>query len=94
MERDGMIAKLNRKDISGVGVKVLWRDGCEIYYFYEDFAGDKGVDRAARHFENLINKGKVRKVEYFYKDDCQKTIPCCGCRDWEMCEKTKILTIG
>ena len=31
-----------------------------------DFEDDKGVDRAARHFSDLINKGKVRKAEYIY----------------------------
>ena len=36
------------------------------YYFYEDFEDDKGVDRAAKHFSDLINKGKVRKAEYIY----------------------------
>ena len=32
----------------------------------EEFEDDKGVDRAARHFSDLINKGKVRKAEYIY----------------------------
>lgn len=72
MSKIEMIAKLQRKDLYGVGVKALYSDGCEIFYFYEDFENDKGIDRASKHFENLINKGKVRKVEYFYKDDCLK----------------------
>ena len=62
--------KLDRKDISGVGVKVTFNfssgETGVIYYFYEDFENDKGVDRAAKHFSDLINKGKVRKAEYIY----------------------------
>lgn len=37
MTKESMIAKLNRKDITGVGVKVTTSEGYEIYYFYEDF---------------------------------------------------------
>lgn len=70
MTKQEMQNKLNRKDISGVGVKVTFnlssgKTGV-IYYFYEDFENDKGVDRAAKHFSDLINKGKVRKAEYIY----------------------------
>ena len=32
----------------------------------EDFENDKGIDRATKHFSNLINKGKIRKAEYIY----------------------------
>ena len=71
MTRQEMQNKLDRKDISGVGVKVTFDfssgETGTIYYFYEDFENDKGVDRAARQFSNLINKGKVRKAEYIYK---------------------------
>ena len=63
-----MQAKLEREDLNGVGVKVTCTDNTEIYYFYEDFGSDKGIDRASRHFQNLIDAGKVRKAEYFYKD--------------------------
>ena len=35
MNKQEMIAKLERKDLHGVGVKVLYSDGCEIFYFYE-----------------------------------------------------------
>lgn len=66
MTKESMIAKLNRKDISGVGVKVTTSEGYEIYYFYEDFGKDKGVDRAARQFQNAIDRGTVRKAEYIY----------------------------
>ena len=66
MTRQEMQNKLDRKDITGVGVKVTWGDNNVIYYFYEDFEDSKGVDRAAKHFSNMINKGKVRKAEYIY----------------------------
>lgn len=70
MTKQEMQNKLNRKDISGVGVKVTFNfssgETGVIYYFYEDFENDKGVDRAAKHFSDLINKGKVRKAEYIY----------------------------
>lgn len=66
MTRQEMEAKLNRKDITGVGVKVtLWNNDTK-YYFYEDFEDSKGVDRAARHFANAINNGKARRAEYIY----------------------------
>lgn len=84
-----MQAKLEREDLNGVGVKVTCTDNTEIYYFYEDFENDKGVDRASKHFANLINKGKVRKAEYFYKSDCFKTIPCCGCPKMDNCTMRK-----
>ena len=67
MTKESMIAKLNRKDITGVGVKVTTSEGYEIYYFYEDFGEDKGIDRAARQFQNAIDRGTVKKAEYIYK---------------------------
>lgn len=66
MTRQEMQNKLDRKDITGVGVKVTLANNNTIYYFYEDFDGSKGVDRAAKHFSGMINKGKVRKAEYIY----------------------------
>lgn len=70
MTKQEMQNKLDRKDISGVGVKVTFNfssgETGVIYYFYEDFENDKGVDRVAKHFSDLINKGKVRKAEYIY----------------------------
>lgn len=70
--------KLDRKDISGVGVKVTFDfssgETGTTYYFYEDFEDDKGVDRAARHFSDLINKGKVRKAEYIYSQPKRSTL--------------------
>ena len=67
MTKENMMAKLNRKDITGVGVKVTTSKGCEIYYFYEDFGEDKGIDRAARQFQNAIDRGTVKKAEYIYR---------------------------
>ena len=67
MTKESMIAKLNRKDITGAGVKVTTSEGYEIYYFYEDFGDDKGIDRAARQFQSAIDRGTVRKAEYIYK---------------------------
>lgn len=67
MTRQEMQNKLDRKDITGVGVKVTLWNGDTRYYFYEDFEDSQGVDRAAKHFADMINKGKVRKAEYIYK---------------------------
>ena len=66
MTKQEMQNKLDRKDISGVGVNFSSGETGVIYYFYEDFENDKGVDRAAKNFSDLINKGKVRKAEYIY----------------------------
>lgn len=63
-----MQAKLKRKDLNGVGVKVTFTNNIIQHYFYEDFENDNGVDRASRQFQKLIDAGKVRKAEYFYKD--------------------------
>lgn len=66
MTKQEMQAKLNRKDITGVGVRVtLWSNDTR-YYFYEDFEDSKGIDRAAKHFANEINNVRVRRVEYIY----------------------------
>ena len=78
MTKQEMQNKLNRKDISGVGIKVTFNfssgETGVIYYFYEDFENDKGVDRAAKHFSDLINKGKVRKAEYIYSQPKRSTM--------------------
>ena len=66
MTRQEMEAKLNRKDITGVGVKVTSLNENTVYYFYEDFEDSKGVDRAAECFANQINRGKIRRAEYIY----------------------------
>lgn len=69
MTRQEMQNKLDRKDISGVGVKVTFDfssgETGTTYYFYEDFEDDKGVDRAARHFQILSIKGRSEKQNIF-----------------------------
>lgn len=67
MTKQEMQAKLNRKDIAGVGVKVTLWNGETRYYFYEDFDDSKGIDRAAKHFESKINNDRVRRAEYIYR---------------------------
>lgn len=66
MTKQEMKNKLDRKDITGVGVVVTFWDGLTTCYFYEDFGDDKGINRALRHFEKAIEKGDVKRVEYFY----------------------------
>ena len=66
MTHEEMKAKLNRKGIDGVGVKVTLCSGDTRYYFYEDFDESKGVDRAAKHFSNEINNDRVKRAEYIY----------------------------
>lgn len=68
MNKQKLIDKLNRLDLPGVGCVVLHTDGRKTYNFYEDFENDKGVDRAAKQFTELINAGKVSRVDYIYKD--------------------------
>lgn len=67
MTKQEMRNKLNRKDITGVGVKVTTKNNNTIYYFYEDFEDNKGIDRASKQFANAINNGKIRKAEYIYQ---------------------------
>ena len=69
MDKQALINKLNRLDLAGVGAVVRWKDGATTYNFYEDFGNDKGIDRAARQHETLINAGKVVRVDYIYKDN-------------------------
>lgn len=67
MRYSEMLAKLHRKDISGVGVAATYQNGNTLYYWYEDFEDSKGIDRADRHFIPMIERGKIRKVDYFYQ---------------------------
>lgn len=70
MNKQDLIAKLNRRDLPGVGAVATWEDGHKTYHFYEDFDTDKlGIDRAARDFSREIDRGNVRRVEYIYKDE-------------------------
>lgn len=68
MNKQDLINKLNRRDLPGVGCIAHYTDGMKIYYFYEDFENDKGLDRAKRHFSHLIKAGKVDHVDYINKD--------------------------
>ncbi len=68
MNKQTLINKLNRLDLPGVGCVVLHTDGRKTYNFYEDFENDNGIDRAARQFTELINAGKVSRVDYIHKD--------------------------
>ena len=68
MNKQALIDKLNRHDVNGVGCVVMWSDGNKTYNFYEDFENDNGINRAARQFQYLIDAGKVRRVDYIYKD--------------------------
>ena len=39
MTREQLNAKLDRTDISGIGVECIAANGSTVYYFYEDFDG-------------------------------------------------------
>lgn len=62
-----MMAKLRRTDITGVGVATLDFKGRVNFYWYEDFVGSKGIDRAERCFSKMIENGKIRRADYFYQ---------------------------
>ena len=57
MTREQLNAKLDRTDISGIGVECIAANGSTVYYFYEDFDGPArptasaaaGASPAARH---------------------------------------------
>lgn len=68
MNKQDLINKLNRRDLPGVGCIAHYTNGMKIYYFYEDFENDKGLDRAKRQFDCLIKAGKVEHVDYIDKD--------------------------
>ena len=67
MNKIEMLAKLNRKDLPGVGVVVTTSDDTKLYFFYEDMTDSKGIERAARHASYLIDKGYWKRAEYIYK---------------------------
>jgi hypothetical protein len=67
MNKNEMIAKLNRKDLQGVGVVVTTSDDRKQYFFYEDMTDSKGIERAARHAQIKIDCGAWKKAEYIYK---------------------------
>lgn len=70
MTRQEMQNKLNRKDITGVGVKVTFDfssgETGTIYYFYEDFENDKGgVIELRGNFPILSIRGRLEKQSIF-----------------------------
>lgn len=67
MEKIEMLAKLNRKDLPGVGVVVTTSDDKKLYFFYEDMTDSKGIERASRQASELIEKGYWKRAEYIYK---------------------------
>ncbi len=65
MTREELNAKLDRTDISGIGVECVTADGSEILYFYEDFDGPAtGIERAMKQLYPLMNKGKLQKLTF------------------------------
>lgn len=86
MNKKQLLELLNRRDLPGVGV-IAWTGSYQrdkttgllqepenkpIYYFYEDFPNNPGIDRAAAQFHELLEKGKFHAVDYIHKD--HKTI--------------------
>lgn len=65
MTREQMNAKLDRKDISGIGVECVGPSGNTVYYFYEDFDGPTdGINRAMSQLYPLMDKGKIEKLTF------------------------------
>lgn len=65
MTKEQLNAKLNLKDISGIGVRCVSADGAEIYYFYQDFDGPaSGIKRAMKQLYPLMDKGKIQKLTF------------------------------
>lgn len=61
MTKEEMIAKVERLDISGVGVEVVKDDGNKDFYFYENFETKyDGLERAMSDFTDLQNNGKIQ----------------------------------
>ncbi len=68
MTKQEIIAKL-KSGIAGVGIKITYWNHDVDYTFYQDIEGSKGIDRASEQFAVLINKDKVRRAEFIYKED-------------------------
>lgn len=49
----------------GTGVEIITSDNAVIYYFYEDFEDDPGIDRATKQFINGVSSGLFNKVTLF-----------------------------
>lgn len=50
---------------NGTGVEIITSDNAAIYYFYEDFENDPGIDRATKQFINGVSSGLFNKVTLF-----------------------------
>lgn len=65
MTREQLNAKLDRKDITGIGVECVNANGNTIYYFYEDFNGPAdGIKRAMSQLYPLMHKGTIAKLTF------------------------------
>lgn len=65
MTKEEMTAKLNREDLSGIGVKVSYADGHQDYFFYEDFDGPgSGIDRAALQLAHDVKRGTATSFSF------------------------------
>jgi hypothetical protein len=52
------------KTVPGVGVTVKNRFGETVYYFYEDFEDDPGIDRAMSQMYTALYDGKIKSVVF------------------------------
>ena len=65
MTREQLNAKLDRTDISGIGVECVSADGSAVCYFYQDFDGPAdGIQRAMKQLYPLMDKGKIQKLTF------------------------------
>lgn len=65
MTKEEMTAKLNREDLSGIGVKVSYADGHQDYFFYEDFDGPgSGMNRAALQLAHDVKRGTATSFSF------------------------------
>ncbi len=52
------------KTVPGVGVSVINRFNETVYYFYEDFENDPGIDRAMDQMYAALYDGKIKSVAF------------------------------
>ena len=65
MTREQLSAKLDRTDISGIGVECIAANGSAVCYFYEDFDGPAtGIQRAMKQLYPLMHKGQIQKLTF------------------------------
>ena len=62
MTKIEMMAKIKR--YKGIGVEITTATGNMIYYFYEDFEGSTGIDRAMNQIYPKLDNGKFTKVTF------------------------------